>query len=49
MPQITDLLVNVTKHVLKPKHQLLTEEEKQRLLEKYNIEDKQVGVIMEVI
>nr|XP_027068831.1 DNA-directed RNA polymerase V subunit 5A-like isoform X1 [Coffea arabica] len=40
--QITDLLVNVTKHVLKPKHQLLTEEEKQRLLEKYNIEDKQL-------
>lgn len=41
-PQITDLLVNITKHVLKPQHQLLTDEEKQRLLKKYSIEEKQV-------
>ncbi|XP_022766600.1 DNA-directed RNA polymerase V subunit 5A-like [Durio zibethinus] len=40
--QITDLLVNITKHVLKPKHQVLTEEEKQRLLQKYSIEEKQL-------
>ncbi|KAL3534561.1 hypothetical protein ACH5RR_003022 [Cinchona calisaya] len=40
--QISDLLVNITKHVLKPKHELLTNEEKQRLLEKYNIEEKQL-------
>ncbi|KAI5682732.1 hypothetical protein M9H77_03960 [Catharanthus roseus] len=40
--QITDLLVNITKHVLKPRHQLLTEEEKKRLLEKYSIGEKQL-------
>ncbi|GKV41695.1 hypothetical protein SLEP1_g49194 [Rubroshorea leprosula] len=42
MFQITDLLVNITKHVLKPKHQVLTEEEKQRLLKKYSIDEKQL-------
>ncbi|KAL5743763.1 hypothetical protein ACOSQ2_026879 [Xanthoceras sorbifolium] len=42
MFQITDLLVNITKHVLKPKHRVLTDEEKQRLLKKYNIEEKQL-------
>ncbi|XVE52632.1 hypothetical protein DITRI_Ditri02bG0137600 [Diplodiscus trichospermus] len=40
--QITDLLINITKHVLKPKHQVLTEHEKQRLLQKYSIEEKQL-------
>ncbi|XP_007028544.2 PREDICTED: DNA-directed RNA polymerase V subunit 5A [Theobroma cacao] len=40
--QITDLLVNITKHVLKPKHQVLTEQEKQKLLQKYSIEEKQL-------
>ncbi|KAE8721101.1 DNA-directed RNA polymerase V subunit 5A [Hibiscus syriacus] len=39
---ITDLLVNITKHVLKPRHQVLTEHEKQRLLQKYSIEEKQL-------
>ncbi|XP_040956618.1 DNA-directed RNA polymerase V subunit 5A isoform X3 [Gossypium hirsutum] len=39
--QITDLLVNITKHVLKPQHRVLTEHEKQRLLQKYSIEEKQ--------
>ncbi|KAB1222239.1 DNA-directed RNA polymerase V subunit 5A [Morella rubra] len=39
--QITDLLVNITKHVLKPNHRVLTEQEKQRLLKKYNIQEKQ--------
>ncbi|GKV40786.1 hypothetical protein SLEP1_g48389 [Rubroshorea leprosula] len=42
MFQITDLLVNITKHVLKPKHHVLTEEEKQSLLKKYSIEEKQL-------
>ncbi|PRQ49722.1 putative DNA-directed RNA polymerase [Rosa chinensis] len=42
MFQITDLLVNITKHVLKPKHQVLTERAKQNLLRKYNIEEKQL-------
>ncbi|KAJ7976647.1 putative DNA-directed RNA polymerase II [Quillaja saponaria] len=40
--QITDLLVNITKHVLKPKHRVLTDREKQNLLKKYNIEEKQL-------
>ncbi|XWS57133.1 hypothetical protein CRYUN_Cryun09bG0146300 [Craigia yunnanensis] len=42
--QITDLLVNITKHVLKPKDQVLTEHEKQRLLQKYSIEEKQISL-----
>lgn len=42
MFQITDLLVNITKHVLKPKHQVLTDQEKEQLLKKYNIEEKQL-------
>ncbi|XP_061367584.1 DNA-directed RNA polymerase V subunit 5A [Gastrolobium bilobum] len=40
--QITELLVNITKHVLKPKHQVLTDRQKQNLLKKYNIEEKQL-------
>ncbi|XP_050245441.1 DNA-directed RNA polymerase V subunit 5A-like [Quercus robur] len=40
--QITDMLVNITKHVLKPKHRVLTDQEKQRLLKKYNIDEKQL-------
>ncbi|KAL5546537.1 hypothetical protein UlMin_006224 [Ulmus minor] len=40
--QITDLLVNITKHVLKPKHRLLTADEKERLLRKYSIEEKEL-------
>uniref|UniRef100_A0A7N0UP25 Uncharacterized protein n=1 Tax=Kalanchoe fedtschenkoi TaxID=63787 RepID=A0A7N0UP25_KALFE len=40
--QITDLLVNITKHVLKPKHRILTEGEKQVLLQKYSLEAKQL-------
>ncbi|XWS59037.1 hypothetical protein CRYUN_Cryun08bG0086200 [Craigia yunnanensis] len=35
-------LVNITKHVLKPKHQELTEQERQRLLQKCSIEEKQL-------
>ncbi|KAL2465926.1 DNA-directed RNA polymerase V subunit 5A [Abeliophyllum distichum] len=40
--QITDLLVNITKHECKPKHQVLTDEEKQSLLKKYNLDEKQL-------
>ncbi|CAK7340208.1 unnamed protein product [Dovyalis caffra] len=40
--QITDLLVNITKHILKPKHQVLSEQAKQRLLKQYSIEEKQL-------
>lgn len=41
--QITDFLVNATKHLLKPKHQLSTVREKAKLLKKYNLEEKQVS------
>ncbi|KAK9282836.1 hypothetical protein L1049_011059 [Liquidambar formosana] len=40
--QITELLVNVTKHILMPKHKILTAAEKQILLKKYKLEDKQL-------
>ncbi|CAN1132456.1 DNA-directed RNA polymerase V subunit 5A [Linum perenne] len=39
---IADLLVNITKHVLKPRHQVLPDEEKKQLLKQYSIEDKQL-------
>ncbi|KAJ7972145.1 putative DNA-directed RNA polymerase II [Quillaja saponaria] len=44
---ITDLLVNITKHVLKPKHRVLTNREKQNLLKKYNIEEKQLPRLLQ--
>ncbi|KAL1191551.1 DNA-directed RNA polymerase V subunit 5A [Cardamine amara subsp. amara] len=40
--QITDLLVNITKHVLRPQHRVLNDNEKTALLEKFNIEEKQL-------
>ncbi|KAG7570035.1 RNA polymerase Rpb5 N-terminal domain superfamily [Arabidopsis thaliana x Arabidopsis arenosa] len=40
--EITDLLVNVTKHVLRPKHQVLNDKEKESLLKKFSIEEKQL-------
>ncbi|KAE9616279.1 hypothetical protein Lal_00017696 [Lupinus albus] len=39
---INDLLVNITKHVLQPKYQLLTADEKQALLMKHSLEEKQL-------
>ncbi|MED6172295.1 hypothetical protein PIB30_048785 [Stylosanthes scabra] len=44
--QITDLLVNITKHVLKPKHEVLTDKQKRNLLRKYNLEEKQLPRIL---
>jgi DNA-directed RNA polymerase I, II, and III subunit RPABC1 len=40
--EITDLLVNVSKHVLRPKHQVLNDKEKESLLKKFSIEEKQL-------
>ncbi|KAI3682347.1 hypothetical protein L1987_82275 [Smallanthus sonchifolius] len=40
--QITDLLVNITKHVLKPKHRVITDVEKEKLLKKFNLDEKQL-------
>ncbi|XP_043691582.1 DNA-directed RNA polymerases IV and V subunit 5B-like isoform X2 [Telopea speciosissima] len=39
--KIHDLLINITKHVLKPKHEILTPAEKEKLMKKYSLEDKQ--------
>ncbi|CAH8268893.1 unnamed protein product [Arabidopsis lyrata] len=40
--QITDLLVNITKHALKPQHRVLNDKEKTTLLKKFSIEEKQL-------
>ncbi|KAM0854118.1 hypothetical protein ACQ4PT_050639 [Festuca glaucescens] len=45
--QITELLVNMTNHVLKPKHQVLTSEEKAKLLKQYNVVDSQLPRMLE--
>ncbi|KQJ89582.1 DNA-directed RNA polymerase V subunit 5A [Brachypodium distachyon] len=45
--QIAELLVNVTKHVLKPEHEVLTPEEKAHLLKKYNVVDSQLPRMLE--
>ena len=37
---------NVLKHKLVPKHEILSEEEKKKLLEKYNISEKQLPKIL---
>uniref|UniRef100_A0ACD6A162 Uncharacterized protein n=1 Tax=Avena sativa TaxID=4498 RepID=A0ACD6A162_AVESA len=45
--QITELLVNMTNHVLKPKHEVLTAEEKTKLLKEYNVVDSQLPRMLE--
>lgn len=45
--QVAELLVNITKHVLKPKHDVLSEEEKAKLLKEYNVEDSQLPRMLE--
>ncbi|XP_066339240.1 DNA-directed RNA polymerase V subunit 5A-like [Miscanthus floridulus] len=47
MFQITELLVNITKHALKPKHQVLAAEEKAKLLKEYNVVDSQLPRMLE--
>jgi hypothetical protein len=39
---IEDLLVNITKHIQQPKIEILNKEEKEQLLRKHALEDKQV-------
>ncbi|KAH9658581.1 DNA-directed RNA polymerase V subunit 5C [Citrus sinensis] len=43
---ITDLLVNVMKHILQPKHEVLSAGERDKLLKKYKIEGKQKGQVV---
>ncbi|KAL6595613.1 hypothetical protein ACP70R_047953 [Stipagrostis hirtigluma subsp. patula] len=45
--QITELLVNITNHVLKPKHEVLTDDEKAKLLKEYNLKDSQLPRMLE--
>lgn len=40
--QEAELLVNITEHILVPKHKLLSEVEKQTLLAKYKLQDSQL-------
>jgi len=37
-----DLLVNITRHALVPQHEVLSNEEKKQLLEKYRLKDTQL-------
>ncbi|KAI9034326.1 RNA polymerase [Hyaloraphidium curvatum] len=42
-----DLVVNITKHVLVPKHEVLSPEEKKVLLERYRLKDTQLPRILQ--
>ncbi|WOH11994.1 hypothetical protein DCAR_0831490 [Daucus carota subsp. sativus] len=44
---ITDLLVNITKHLLLPKHEILTPQEQQDLLKKLDVKPSQMPRILE--
>uniref|UniRef100_A0A453KAH7 RNA polymerase subunit H/Rpb5 C-terminal domain-containing protein n=1 Tax=Aegilops tauschii subsp. strangulata TaxID=200361 RepID=A0A453KAH7_AEGTS len=45
--KVNELLVNISTHALKPKHEVLTAEEKARLLKKYNVQDSQLPRMLE--
>ncbi|XP_071707428.1 DNA-directed RNA polymerase V subunit 5C [Rutidosis leptorrhynchoides] len=44
---ITELFVNITTHAAAPKHEILTTEEKEQLLLKYKLSDKQLPYMLE--
>lgn len=43
---VEDLMVNISKHVLVPKHELCDEEEKQMVLRKYRAKEQQLPKIL---
>ncbi|KAI9157742.1 hypothetical protein LWI28_027247 [Acer negundo] len=45
--QITDLLVNITKHILTPKYEILNAAKKHKILKKYEVEEKQLPWMLE--
>ncbi|XP_061352887.1 DNA-directed RNA polymerase V subunit 5C [Gastrolobium bilobum] len=44
--EMNDMLFNITKHVLQPKYEVLTDDEKRALLMKYNVEEKQLPYML---
>ncbi|KAK0591573.1 hypothetical protein LWI29_004256 [Acer saccharum] len=47
--QITDLLVNITKHILTPKYEILNAAKKHNILKKYEVEEKQVDSVTIIV
>ncbi|KAK4835181.1 hypothetical protein QYF36_006460 [Acer negundo] len=45
--QITDLLVNITRHILTPKYEILNAAKKHKILKKYEVEEKQLPWMLE--
>ncbi|KAK2634819.1 hypothetical protein Ddye_029611 [Dipteronia dyeriana] len=45
--QIADLLVNITKHILAPKYEILNAAKKHQILKKYEVEEKQLPWMLE--
>ncbi|KAK6140550.1 hypothetical protein DH2020_025709 [Rehmannia glutinosa] len=45
--KITELLINITKHFLAPRHEILSPEEKDKLLNKHSVEGKQLPKMLE--
>ncbi|XP_009141984.1 DNA-directed RNA polymerases IV and V subunit 5B [Brassica rapa] len=43
---LTELLVNITKHVLRPKHRVLNDQEKESLFKKFSIEEQQLPKLL---